>query len=162
MTRKLLAAAGCMFIVACAGGARKGIEPVAPPTASSGGAAEPQSVMRVEKKAELDRLYDDVEAQRMKMNLAEAPAFSCEGDACGMPTPMALQPHPTKATDTACKPANTDTCNTSCTLADSICTNADKICKLADELQPDNAAAAKCEKATSTCKKSHESCCACL
>ncbi|NVB83864.1 MAG: hypothetical protein HOV81_36150 [Kofleriaceae bacterium] len=124
--------------------------------------SEPGQIMGIDKKAELDRLYLDVEAGRQKMGLGEAAPFSCEGEACGKPTPMALTPHPTKATDAACKPANTDTCNTSCTLSDSICTNADKICRLAADLAPDNDAAAKCEKATTTCTKAHESCCSCL
>jgi hypothetical protein len=124
MTGKLLAAAGCMAIVACAGASKK--EMMAP-TATSGAAAEPSTDMGVDKKTQLDRLYAEVEAQRQQMNLPEPAELSCEGAACSAPTPMALEPHPTKATDATCKPANTDTCNTSCTLADSICTNADKI-----------------------------------
>ncbi len=160
MTGKLLAAAGCMFVVACAMGGRK--PATAPPASTGSASAEPGEVMGIDKKAELNRLYDDIEAQRMQAGWAEPAPFSCEGDACGRPTPQALQPHPTKATDAACKPSNSDTCNTSCTLADSICKNADRICELAAELAPDNDAAAKCEKATTTCTKSHDSCCSCL
>jgi hypothetical protein len=155
---KYLAALLCMFaIAACAmGGAKQSAR--APSTMESG--APPQSMQtapdRASPKEELDYLFAQVEQQRVAMQLGE-PQIEPGSQATPMTTPM-----PTSKTDPTCKKAASETCQTSCTLSDSICENTDKICKLAADLQPDDDASTKCAKATKTCKSSHEKCCSCM
>jgi hypothetical protein len=154
--KKFLAASLCMFVVAaCAMGGSKKSAMVAPPQAadtSAGGAPAPGGSPR----DQLDALYAQVEQERQEMQLPE-PMMAGAKPATPMATPMQ-----TSKTDTTCKPGGSETCQTSCKLSDSICDNTTKICKLAEELQPDDDAAAKCEKSTKTCKTSHEKCCGCM
>ena len=154
--KKFLAATLCMFVVAaCAmGGAKKSAMTAQPPQAvDAGGAPSPNYASP---KDQLDALYAQVEQERQDMQLPE-PQMAGPKPAAPMSTPMQ-----TSKTDTTCKPAPSETCQTSCKLSDSICDNTTKICKLAEELQPDDDAAAKCEKSTKTCKTSHEKCCGCM
>lgn len=104
-------------------------------------------------RAELDRLYAEVERERELMQLG-APMLSPG-------TPMPMGDMPTTQTDNACRPAQSETCTSSCKLSDSICTNEDRICKLAKDLAPDEDAAAKCVRAEKTCKTAHDKCCGC-
>lgn len=147
---KYCAALALMLVVACAaGGARKAA--MAPQETSAMPSVAPSSP----KKAELDKLYEQVDQERESMGLP-APMVSGEPGAI----PMATQP--TTQNDSACHPAQSETCTSSCKLSDSICTNAEKICKLAKDLEPDEDAAAKCVKADKTCKAGHEKCCGCM
>jgi len=63
--------------------------------------------------------------------------------------------------DPTCRPAQTETCKTSCTLSDSICGNADSICRIAVDLPADTWAQNKCAKANKTCEASRKKCCGC-
>lgn len=145
---KYCAALALMLITACAmGGAQK---------ASMAPASEqrPQTMPSTDSpKAELDRLYAEVERERESMQLGE-PMVSA-----GAAMPMADPP--TTQTDNACRPAQSESCTSSCKLSDSICKNAGSICKLAKDLAPDEDAAAKCVKADKTCKTAHDKCCGC-
>lgn len=154
--KKFLAATLCMFVVAaCAmGGSKKSAMSPQPPMAVDAGGAP--SMTSGSPKDQLDALYAQVEQERQRMELPE-PQMAGATPAAPMATPMQ-----TSKTDTTCKPAPSETCQTSCKLSDSICDNTTKICKLAEELQPDDDAAAKCEKSTKTCKSSHEKCCGCM
>ena len=144
---KYCAALALMLIAACAmGGAQKAAAPAETrPQTMPSGTESP--------KDELDRLYAQVEQERAQMQLAE-PMVT------GMPDALPMS-QPTTQTDAACRPAQSETCTSSCKLSDSICTNAGRICKLADELAPDADAAAKCVKADKTCKTAHDKCCGC-
>jgi hypothetical protein len=153
--KKLLAASLCMFVVAaCAmGGAKKSAMTAQPPMAvDSGGAPSPGGSPR----EQLDALFAQVEQERQEMQLPEP---QMQG-AAPAPTQMSQQPQTSK-TDPTCKPAPSETCQTSCKLSDSICENSGKICKLAEELADDDANA-KCAKSEKTCKTSHEKCCGCM
>jgi len=154
--KKFLAASLCMFVVAaCAmGGAKKSAFVERPSTQTPGEAGAPNYASP---KDQLDRLYAQVEEDRQHMELPEPQAEA------GTPAmPVSSAPSQTSKTDPTCKPAPSDTCQTSCKLSDSICENTDKICKLASELQPDDDATAKCTKSTKTCKSSHQKCCGCM
>jgi hypothetical protein len=141
------AALALMLIAACAmGGAHKAAQAPVEATQATMPATD-------SKKAELDQLYAQVEQERESMQLAE-PMYSP-----GTPMPMAEPP--TMQTDNTCKPAQSETCTSSCKLSDSICTNAGRICKLAKDLEPDEDAAAKCVKASKTCTTAHDKCCGC-
>lgn len=142
------AALALMLIAACAmGGPQK-------TAATPASEQRPQTMPATDSpKAELDRLYAEVERERESMQLREPMV------AAGTPMPMTAQP--TTQTDNTCRPAQSETCTSSCKLSDSICTNAYRICKLANELAPDEDAAAKCVKADKTCKTAHDKCCGC-
>ena len=111
-----------------------------------------------------DRLYADIcRRTGARCEFPEAPTPMCEGGACGRPTPMRSRRPSRRLDDNTCKPANSDTCTRAARCRLDSARTPTRICrKLADELQPDNDAAAKCEKATATCKTSHEKCCSCL
>lgn len=147
---KYCGAFALMLIVACAaGGAQKATmaprEQTAMPSVASPGSP----------KAELNELYAQVDQDRASMGLPEPMVSGASGA-------IPMGDHPTTQTDSACHPAQSETCESSCKLSDSICTNADKICKLAKDLEPDEDAAAKCVKADKTCKTAHDKCCTCV
>lgn len=150
---KYCAAFALMLLAACAamGGSPKTSKAPQAPQETS---AMP-SVARPDPKAELDELYAKVEQDRASMGLQE-PMIS------GPPGPIPMATQPTTQNDNACHPAQSETCESSCKLSDSICTNAEKICKLAKDLEPDEDAAAKCVKADKTCKTAHDKCCGCM
>ncbi|HTL33935.1 MAG TPA: hypothetical protein VL326_12460 [Kofleriaceae bacterium] len=157
--KKYIAASLCMFVVAaCAMGGSKKSAMMAPPTATDGGgpAGAQPDMAGMSPKQELDARFAQLEQERQQMQLGEPQVQA------GAPAePLAATAQWSK-TDATCKPAPSETCQTSCKLSDSICDNATKICKLSDELQPDDDAAAKCAKSTKTCKTSHEKCCGCM
>jgi hypothetical protein len=138
-------------IAACAaGGTRKAASPETAP-ASSGA----PSVLGTDRHAEIEQLDQAIDADRMSMQLVE-PALGEIGQA---PThPLGAMPH---TQDPKCRPAQSDTCKTSCTLSDSICSNANKICDLASSMPGDNWAMNKCAKANKTCESSRTKCCGC-
>lgn len=148
--RVLLAALCCTLVAACAaGGARK---TAAPPEAATSGAASP---MPGSPHDEITQLEDKIAIDRAALQLAEP----MEADWQGTPAqPMGAQP---ALQDPKCRPAQTDTCKTSCTLSDSICGNANRICELAKSLPGDNWAMGKCAKANTTCEASRTKCCGC-
>jgi len=106
-----------------------------------------------DQRAEIDRLAADIEAKRGELQLLE-------------PTQDQLDHAPTEATvnpikDPSCRPAQNDTCKTSCTLGDSICDNAHRICELARSLPGDMYATQKCARANTVCEAASEKCCKC-
>lgn len=105
--------------------------------------------------AQIQQLEDEIAASSTQLQLTE-------------PTPAQIESAPAQplgalpsTQDPKCRPAQTDTCKTSCTLSDSICSNADKICKLAQSMPGDNWAMNKCAKANTTCESSKTKCCGC-
>ena len=92
---------------------------------------------------------------RVKLGMpAEAPApmAPCPGGQCSVaPSAMSTHTHP------ACHPGASDTCSSTCTLADSICDNASRICALAKELPGDTWASDRCASATTSCHDAHGS-----
>jgi hypothetical protein len=154
MLRWGLAAACCIAIASCAaGGKPASMTPSSEAPASTGGAAP--EVLPASAHDRIDKLYTELGTDRDKLALAEPSDMDVQGQRV---TPMGSI---TAATDTKCHPAKTDTCTTSCTLADSICTNADKICNLAQSIPGDGWAQNKCAKANKTCDTSHAKCCSC-
>jgi hypothetical protein len=158
--KKYVAASLCMFVVAaCAmGGSKKSAMVAAPPTASETGgqpAGAQPDMSGMTPKQQVDALYAQVEQERERMQLPEA---QLEPGAQSMPM---SEPVRTPQTDNTCKPAPSDTCNTSCTLSGSICKNKDRICELAKDLGDDDSLG-KCVKATKTCKTAADKCCNCM
>lgn len=133
--RKLLAAWLCVALVACAmGGKKAAMAPAQPPTAQSG-AMTPAPQTNEEKRAEINRLSDEISGQQQHQ--AAIPAA---------PTPMS---------------AGSATCTDVCNFSKSICDNSDKICKLADELQPDEWATGKCNEGKQSCDSAKKRCTDC-
>jgi len=67
------------------------------------------------------------------------------------------------ATDPTCKPAQSETCNQSCTLKESICTNAGKICSIASDLGgKDQFANETCNRGSASCDAAKKRCCSCM
>ena len=153
--KKFFAASLCMFVVAaCAmGGSKKAAMQTAPPPQADAGGQPSMSVDSP--KGQLDSLFTQVELERQQMGLPEA---QLDPGAQAMPV---AQPTRTPQTDATCKPAPSETCNTSCTLSGSICRNKDRICELAKDLGDDDSLG-KCNKATKTCKTAADKCCSCM
>jgi hypothetical protein len=143
----------CVVLAACAAGGAKSA--MAPEAATSGAAAPGTSPLPGSPHDEIQQLEDKIAIDRAQLKLAE-PAESDYSNTS--PTPMGTQ---TAAQDPKCRPAQNDTCKTSCTLSDSICGNANRICELAKSLPGDNWALNKCAKANTTCEQSRTKCCGC-
>ena len=148
--RALLAAACCMALVACAAGS-KSAKTSAPAAASEAGGAP----MAAAPHAEIEKLDAEITAKRTELRLAEPSESDLQGISA---QPMGALP---STQDPKCRPAQNETCKTSCTLSDSICSNANKICELASSLAGDGWAQNKCAKANKTCESSHAKCCGC-
>jgi hypothetical protein len=147
-----------MFVVAaCAmGGQKKSAMHSPAPAETNAGAPQMSVDSPVDSpKGQLDRLFAQVEQERQQMSLPEEQVDP------GVRTVPVAEPHRTPQTDATCKPAPSDTCNTSCTLSGSICKNKDRICELAKDLGDDDSLG-KCNKATKTCKKASDTCCSCM
>lgn len=159
MVKSFVAAALCMALVACAMGGKRAPQSVSPSaehTAAGAPAhAQPTGPMPGDPRAEIERLAGEIDAERGRMGLA---APTLPAGAPPQAEPMGSTP---VSTDPSCKHANTDTCNQSCTLSDSICSNAARICKLATQLAGDEWAAGKCAQAKQTCESAHQTCCSC-
>ena len=157
--KKYLAAVLAMSVIAaCAGGMKASRAPTtspaetgAPPQMGSQAAPDHASP-----KDELNYLYAQVEQEREQDHVAE-PQVASGSEIL----PFATEPDRTPKTDPTCKPAPSDTCNTSCTLSGSICKNKDRICELAKDLGDDDSIG-KCNKAAKTCKTSADKCCSCM
>ncbi len=150
----LVAVACAIVLAACAaGGAKKS---AAPPTAEAApSTAGAQSPLPGDPKDEIRQLEDKIAIDRAQLQLAEP----MEQDWQNTPaTPMGSQP---ALQDPKCRPAQNDTCKTSCTLSDSICDNANRICELAKSLPGADWAMNKCAKANTTCEASRTKCCGC-
>jgi hypothetical protein len=149
MVRALVASALCLAIASCAARGKAGT--AAAPEAS----AAATSPMPASPREQIDEFDRQIEAERAQLQL-EPPS---DPQIQSAPTqPMGALP---AQQDPKCKPAKTETCETSCRLSDSICGNAEKICKLAQELPGDAWAANKCAKANTTCEASRTKCCSC-
>jgi hypothetical protein len=154
MVKRVASVALCVALAACA---------VGPPSraVSPQAAAEPEAgtpgaqAMPGDPRAEIEALWERVEAERGQLGLTAVPAP--EG-AAPQATPMTTVP---RSSDPSCQPAKTERCTSSCTLSDSICTNAQRICELAAQLPADDWARGKCAQATRTCESAHASCCGC-
>ena len=106
-----------------------------------------------DQRAEIDRLAADIEQKRGELQLLE-PTQDQLDHAPGDP-----RANPIK--DPSCRPAQTETCKSSCTLGDSICDNAHRICELARSLPGDMYATQKCARANTVCDAASEKCCKC-
>lgn len=142
-------------VVACGGApSSKSVRPAGPMPAVAKGPPDAR--------AEIDALDQQISAKLGEMNLSRPAASSSPPTMAGSDTLVELgKKNLTSAEDTACQPAQNDTCGRSCTLADSICTNAARICKLAEQLPDDPWAREKCVGNTETCNVAHQSCCSC-
>lgn len=142
------------FAIACGGGAKSGVtqKPEGPPPIPGGSNA----------RAELERLDALITADMQVMNEPRPtpPVASCiENCAQAMGGAAAAA---TKA-DPTCKPAQTETCNQSCTLKESICTNAGKICSIAADLGGnDQFANETCNRGSASCDAAKKRCCSCM
>ena len=114
---------------------------------------ETTGVMPAGGRADIDRLYADIEKQRDQLGLTEPNQTQIDR------APTQAMASPIK--DPSCRPAQNDTCKTSCTLGSSICDNASRICEIAKTLPGDNEATNKCARANTTCSAASEKCCKC-
>jgi hypothetical protein len=156
----LVIGALCAVAIAC-GGAQKSAAPPGPvmaTDASTGGGPVmpgPQS--------EVDELSRQIEADLAKLGLQPqaAPPNACVQppcDAVALSTDAAAQ----HTDDPSCKPAPSETCQSSCQLSDSICSNSKKICKIAGDLGGgDSYANGKCASGKASCTASRGRCCGC-
>jgi hypothetical protein len=155
VVKRVLAALCCIVLGSCAASPKRGGAPMPEPAreaATTGGAAPP---MPGSKQDEINQLEQEINVSRLKLALAE-PSDSDFPDT--RPVPMGTMP---VEQSPSCKPhAKNDTCDTSCTLSNSICTNADKICRIAIDLD-DDWSRGKCAKANKTCEASKTKCCGC-
>lgn len=109
-------------------------------------------------RAEITQLDETIRAELARMGLpAPTPAMA---PPAATPQEMGAGIAP-PSTDATCKPAASQTCTDTCTLADSICKNAARICTLAGELGSDAWANGKCSDGKTSCDRSKERCCGC-
>lgn len=146
--------AWCAIMIACAAASKSAMAPA--PTQPTGMRApmpgSPQD-------QEIDRLANEIEAERVELALPQAPStFTCSGATCAQ-SALGMAAGATAPT-LVCKPTS-ETCTQACTLADSICSNAKKICEIASQLDGDQWAATKCSDSTQTCKDAKARCCEC-
>lgn len=152
----LIGALVCAAAGGLAGCAAHKSTPAPAPAAAS--PADP-GVLPASPREEIDRLAAEIDAALAQAGLAAMQPPACAAAASCSAAPMSVAPI---ANDPTCKPAQTDTCTQSCTLATSICNNAERICKLAGDLGGADAYAnEKCESATSSCSTARARCCGC-
>lgn len=148
--------AACAAFIACA---------AAPTKSPASAAAPPVAAMeRPTQRAEIERLDREIEQELAELGLPTSQPPACAAGGCSAPTAemMSSGVQPPSA-DPTCKPAATETCQSSCKFSDSICENAKRICILADELGGnDGFANEKCARGTESCQKSREKCCGCM
>jgi hypothetical protein len=136
-------------------------------------------------RAEITRLWDEIDAWRGQAGTAEVEAGYARspgadtteaagaraarpgGEAEGEAAAAGADPGRVSATlqppDAACPAAVSEPpeCRDSCTLAASICDNAGRICRLAQQLSGDDWAAGKCTDAGAVCRQATADCCGC-
>ena len=143
------------FAIACGGGSKSTITQAPPPIPPGGAGGSAQ-------RAELERLDSLITAdmQLLKEPRPAPPVAACVencADAMGGAAAAATAQDPT------CKPAQTETCNQSCTLKESICTNAGKICSIAADLGgKDQFANETCNRGSASCDAAKKRCCSCM
>jgi hypothetical protein len=136
-----------LLFVACMSSPKATMAPQARPVSAS----QPPLIPS-DPKAQIQYYADEIEKQRQQLGMPEAVL------------PMSSQPiaaTPRSNDDAQCHAAKTESCNSVCTLSDSICDNAEKICKISDELGDDEWASDKCKSARVTCSDAHKRCCEC-
>ena len=144
------------FAIACGGGSKSAVmqRPEGPPPMPPGGAGG--------QRTELERLDALITADMdlLKEPRPAAPVGACVencADQMGGAAAAATKADPT------CKPAQTETCNQSCTLKESICTNAGKICSIASDLGgKDQFANETCNRGSASCDAAKKRCCSCM
>jgi hypothetical protein len=152
MVRGLLVAACCILLASC-GAARK--SSALPASAAPETTTGAQSPMPGNPHDEINQLEEKITIDRAELKLEEpTPQMISGASADPMGATPALQ-------DPKCRPAQNETCKTSCTLSDSICGNANRICEIAKSLTGDNWAMGRCAKANTTCEQSRTKCCGC-
>jgi hypothetical protein len=154
----VLLGACCAVAIACSGARPRTAapEPASAQALPASGQASPQ----LDAHAEIEALDRQIADELVRAQIAQPAAAACAGPACRA---VLSEPFVTPTrTDPQCRPAASDRCNDTCTLATSICTSQDKICRLAKQLDGDDWAARKCETARASCKAAHERCCSCI
>ena len=134
-----------------------------------------------EARAEIARLWDEIDAWRGQAGTAEieagyAPPPGAEaagareampGSEPGEAVTAGTDPGRVSASlpspDAACPATASEPpeCRDSCTLATSICDNAGRICRIAQQLSGDDWAAGKCSDAGAVCRQATADCCGC-
>ncbi|HEY5920465.1 MAG TPA: hypothetical protein VIV11_02285 [Kofleriaceae bacterium] len=150
--RVVVAALCCIVLASCAA-QRKSAAPQASQSEAgvNAGAASPLPETPRDQIIELDAKIAADLGQLQLAEPAQADFLTTSAQ------PMGAIP---SAQDPKCKPAKNETCDTSCTLSDSICKNADHICRLAVEMN-DDWARGRCAKANKSCEASKTKCCGC-
>ena len=148
----LFVAACSGVLVASCGGASP--QKMAAPAAKSPGAEGAQAPLAASPKEEIERLEQQIATDSATLKLTEP----TEEQVLAAPT-QAMGTKPA-IEDPKCKPAKTPTCESSCTISDSICKNANSICEIAAGMN-DSWARGKCAKANRTCEDSKGKCCGC-
>lgn len=155
----LVLGALCAAAIACGGAQKSSYAPPGPVMATDAApgpvAAGPRS--------ELDELSRQIDADLATLGLSPqaAPANACiqpPCDAAALSTSGAVS----HTGDPSCKPAPSETCQSSCKLSDSICSNAGRICKIAGDLGGADAYAnGKCASGKASCDAARGRCCGC-
>jgi len=158
-----LALGACVALVVACGASQKSA-PLATNESASGVPPMPSPSAQ---RAQIDALDAEITASFASLGVerpapAALPALGCSPGVDCTPQTMATGVDPPRA-DATCKPGTSETCDTSCTLADSVCSNAAKICTIAGELGGSDAYAnEKCDAGKSACERASERCCTCL
>jgi hypothetical protein len=137
-------------VIACGGVRPHSTSPAASPEAGT-------PTMPGDPRSEIAQLEAELDAAAAQLELPAPTPMAADA----VPPAEAMATPVPRADDPACRPSPSETCQTSCTLSDSICTNATRICKLADQLAPDTWAAQRCASANERCTASRARCCGC-
>lgn len=159
-----LALGACAALVVACGASQKASAPV---SAESTTGVAPSMAPAGDKREQIDALDAEITASFASLGVdrpapAAMPALGCNPGVDCTPQTMSTGIDAPRA-DATCKPGTSDTCDTSCTLADSVCSNASKICTIAGELGgSDTYANEKCDSGKSACDRASERCCSCM
>ena len=143
----------CMALVVACAAKQSAMQP---PTVNGGPAPAPMGPSQHD---QIQELAQQIAEARTQMGMSQEPATvaPCPNGQCSAPPATAMTAH----ADPACHPATSDTCSSTCKLAESICDNASKICALANQLPGDTWASDHCASANTSCHDAHERCCGC-
>ena len=159
-----LALGACAALLVACGASQKSAMPVAAESTTS---VAPPMASPGEQRETIDALDAEITASFTSFGIerpapAAMPALGCSPGVDCTPQTMSTGIDAPRE-DATCKPGSSDTCDTSCTLADSVCSNASKICTIAGELGGNDAYAnEKCDSGKSACDRASERCCSCM
>jgi hypothetical protein len=105
-------------------------------------------------KEEIRRHWNKITAERRKLGMAPLPAPELVQQAVSSEAIHELRE--------CAGEFESERCDDTCSIKDSICDSAENICRIADELGHDEWADKKCHSATASCEEATKRCCSCL